>query len=50
MSGSNEEYDISQLNPDEYYNVTFYKEGWEPIKMSTGEVLEQSLIVKERRH
>ena len=45
MSGSNEEYDISQLNPDEYYNVTFYKERWEPIKMSTGEVLEQRLIV-----
>ena len=45
MSGSNEEYDISQLNPDEYYNVTFYKERWEPIKMSTGEILEQRLIV-----
>ena len=45
MSGSKEEYDISQLNPDEYYNVTFYKERWEPIKMSTGEVLEQRLIV-----
>ena len=45
MSGSNEEYDLSQLNPDEYYNVTFYKERWEPIKMSTGEVLEQRLIV-----
>lgn len=45
MSGSNEEYDLNQLNPDEYYNVTFYKERWEPIKMSTGEVLEQRLIV-----
>ena len=45
MSGSNEEYDLSQLNPDEYYNVTFYKERWEPINMSTGEVLEQRLIV-----
>ena len=45
MSGSKEEYDISQLNPDEYYNVTFYKERWEPTKMSTGEVLEQRLIV-----
>ena len=45
MSGSNEEYDLSQLNPDEYYNVTFYKERWEPIKMSTGEILEQRLIV-----
>ena len=45
ISGSKEEYDISQLNPDEYYNVTFYKERWEPTKMSTGEVLEQRLIV-----
>ena len=45
MNGSKEEYDISQLNPDEYYNVTFYKERWEPTKMSTGEVLEQRLIV-----
>ena len=45
MSGSNEEYDLSQLDPDEYYNVTFYKERWEPTKMSTGEVLEQRLIV-----
>ena len=45
MSGSKEEYDISQLNPDEYYNVTFYKERWEPTKMSTGEVLEQRLII-----
>ena len=45
MSGSKEEYDISQLNPNEYYNVTFYKERWEPTKMSTGEVLEQRLIV-----
>ena len=45
IGGSNEEYDLSQLNPDEYYNVTFYKERWEPTKMSTGEVLEQRLIV-----
>ena len=43
--GSEKEYDISQLDPDEYYNVTFYKERWEPTKMSTGEVLEQRLIV-----
>ena len=45
MSGSEKEYDISQLNADEYYNVTFHKERWEPTKMSTGEVLEQRLIV-----
>lgn len=45
IGGSEKEYDISQLDPDEYYNVTFYKERWEPTKMSTGEVLEQRLIV-----
>lgn len=45
MRGSEEEYDISQLNPDEYYDITFYKERWDPTRMSTGEVLEQRLIV-----
>ncbi len=45
ISGSDSEYDISQLDPDEYNNVTFYKERWEPTRMSTGEVLEQRIIV-----
>ena len=45
MGGSEEEYDISQLNPDEHRDTTFYKERWEPARMSTGEVLEQRLIV-----
>ena len=45
IGGSETEYDISQLDPDEYYNVTFYKERWEPTKMSTGEILEQRIIV-----
>lgn len=45
MRGSEEEYDISQLNQDEYYDITFYKERWDPTRMSTGEVLEQRLIV-----
>ena len=45
MGGSEEEYDISQLNPDEDRDTTFYKERWEPARMSTGEVLEQRLIV-----
>ena len=26
IGGSEKEYDISQLAPDDYYNVTFYKE------------------------
>jgi hypothetical protein len=45
IGGSEKEYDISQLAPDDYYNVTFYKERWEPTKMSTGEILEQRIIV-----
>ena len=45
IGGSETEYDISQLDPDDYYNVTFYKERWEPTKMSTGEILEQRIIV-----
>lgn len=45
MGGSEEEYDISQLNPDEHRDTTFYKERWEPARMSTGEVLEHRLIV-----
>ena len=45
ISGSDSEYDISQLDPDEYNSVTFYKERWEPTRMSTGEVLEQRIIV-----
>ena len=45
ISGSDSEYDISQLDPDEYNNVTFYKERWEPTRMSTGEILEQRIII-----
>ena len=45
ISGSDSEYDISQLDPDEYNSVTFYQERWEPTRMSTGEVLEQRIIV-----
>ena len=45
IGGSEKEYDISQLAPDDYYTVTFYKERWEPTKMSTGEILEQRIIV-----
>lgn len=44
-AGSDKEYDISTLDPAEYYETLFYKERWDPTKMSTGETLEQRIIV-----
>lgn len=44
-AGSDEEYDISALDPKEHYESLFYKERWDPTKMSTGETLEQRIIV-----
>mgnify|MGYP002624827055 FL=1 len=43
--GSGEEYDISMLDSKEYYDTLFYKERWDPTPMSTGETLEQRIIV-----
>ena len=45
IDGSGEEYDISMLDSKEYYDTLFYKERWDPTPMSTGETLEQRLIV-----
>ena len=44
-AGSDKEYDISTLDPAEHYETLFYKECWDPTKMSTGETLEQRIIV-----
>lgn len=44
-AGSDKEYDISTMDPAEYYETLFYKERWDPTKMSTGETLEQRIIV-----
>ena len=44
-AGSDKEYDISTLDPAEYYETLFYKERWDPTRMSTGETLEQRIIV-----
>ena len=44
-AGSDKEYDISTLDPAEHYETLFYKERWDPTKMSTGETLEQRIIV-----
>ncbi|EJX06050.1 transposase IS4 family protein [gut metagenome] len=45
IKGSDNEYDLSTVNSDEYCDTLFYKERWEPVKMSTGEILEQRYIV-----
>ena len=45
IDGSDREYDISTLDAKEYYDTLFFKERWEPTSMSTGEILEQRIIV-----
>ena len=45
IAGSDEEYDISTLEGKEHYDTLFYKERWDPTPMSTGETLEQRIIV-----
>ena len=45
IDGSGEEYDISALDGKEYYDTLFFKERWDPTPMSTGETLEQRIIV-----
>lgn len=42
---SGREYDISKLDSGKYHDVLFYKERWDPTPMSTGETLEQRIIV-----
>ena len=44
-AGSDKEYDISTLDSKEHCETLFYKERWDPTKMSTGETLEQRIIV-----
>ena len=44
-AGSDKEYDISTLDSKEQCETLFYKERWDPTKMSTGETLEQRIIV-----
>lgn len=45
IAGSDEEFDISTLDGREYHDTLFYKERWAPTSMSTGEILEQRIIV-----
>ena len=44
-SKSKDEYDISTLDSEKYYDTLFYKERWDPTPMSTGETLDQRIIV-----
>lgn len=44
-AGSDKEYDIGTLDSKEHCETLFYKERWDPTKMSTGETLEQRIIV-----
>lgn len=45
VDGSDKEYDISALDAKEHYDTLFFKERWDPTPMSTGETLEQRIIV-----
>lgn len=45
VAGKDGKYDISNLNREEHYETLFYKERWDPTPMSTGETLEQRIIV-----
>ena len=45
VAGSDVEYDIGSLDGKEHYETLFYKERWAPTPMSTGETLEQRIIV-----
>lgn len=45
IAGSDDEFDISTLDGREYHDTLFYKERWDPTSMSTGEILEQRIIV-----
>ena len=44
-AGSDKEHDIGTLDSKEHCETLFYKERWDPTKMSTGETLEQRIIV-----
>lgn len=45
VEGTDEVYDLREMDPDSCYGVLFYKERWDPTAMTGGEVLEQRIIV-----
>lgn len=45
IQGSDKTYDLKEVDAKEYRDALFYKDQWEPVKMSTGEILEMRYIV-----
>ena len=45
VQGSEEVFDLTEVNAGNYYDTLFYKERWDQVKMQTGEVLEMRYIV-----
>ena len=41
VPGSDRKYNLAKVNSGEYYDTLFYKERWDQVRMSTGEILEQ---------
>ena len=45
VHGADDVFDLTEVDAVEYYNTLFYKDRWEQVKMSTGEILEMRYIV-----
>ena len=45
VQGSDEVFDLTEVNAEKYYDTLFYKERWDQVKMQTGEILEMRYIV-----
>ena len=45
IDGSDTEYDLSEVKAEDYPETLFFKERWDPTPMSTGETLDQRIIV-----
>ena len=43
--GSDKTYNLTEVDAGECHETLFYKEPWDPVRMSTGEILEQRYIV-----
>ena len=45
VQGSEEVFDLTEVNAEKYYDTLFYKERWDQVKMQSGEILEMRYIV-----
>ena len=45
VQGSEEVFDLTEVDAEKYYDTLFYKERWDQVKMQTGEILEMRYIV-----